>query len=243
MKTCMKLALLWGSLIWFGTPPQTAIAVDVPVTNGGFETNESIGGLLPSMFGDWDGDASVIVGAENGITPHGGSKMLKFNLTAFNSFGGTSADVITLVDLAPFSADIATGEAVVHAQAFFNRILGTSTTDTEFLVTISAFSGSPSSFPADSGSPLASGNNFIISDGDTSTWEAVDVNLLLPTATTYLALTISAPENISPSGLPELDGHYADDVTLLLSVRSALTPEPTAMIMFAAPMFIMFRRR
>ncbi len=100
------------------------------VTNPGFETPESTLGR-PSSYGDWGDNVSQIVSAENGVTPHNGSKMLKFIATGPGGPDvGTASSVYQLLDLSSIAASIASGQALVTASAFFNRAFAGVETDT-----------------------------------------------------------------------------------------------------------------
>ncbi len=83
------------------------------ISNPSFETPETTGGVLPTTFGDWSGDLSQIVTAENGIVPFDGSRMLRFDGTFLNtSIDGFASDVWQLIDMSPFSTVVSTGLAL-----------------------------------------------------------------------------------------------------------------------------------
>jgi len=111
------------------------------IANPGFETLEIVG-TPPTSFGDWGVDPATIVTAENGITPHGGSRMLRFDGTEAFGGNGAFADVATIIGMSAFAADITAGGATLNALAWFNRIEGDGQTDTAFRVIIRAFSAS-----------------------------------------------------------------------------------------------------
>jgi len=114
--------------------------------------------------------------------------------------------------------------------ASFNRILGDSSTDTAFGVSIFAYAGSPSSFQSqwDAQSHLAQSDGQIITDGILSTWEVASTTLTLPAGTNFVGIQLYARENVldERSGL-EFAGHYADDVKLTL-VNTEVVPEPAS---------------
>ena len=211
----------------FLSRPEFAKAI---LINASFETPEVTGGSFPTTFGDWGGDLSQIVTAENGITPFDGSRMLRFDGTATDSSDFEFGDVFQLVDMSPFSAIISTGLAVATGSAFFNRVAGTNQTDTHFEVEIRAFAGLPSNFGGNSPDPIASNTGVLLSDDKLDTWESAMVQLLLPVATTHLAFKVAAFENISDPGLPEFDGHYADSAFLSVT-GPAPVPEPSTMLL------------
>ena len=196
------------------------------ITNPGFETfeNTSVIGYpgLPSTYGDWGGDKSAIVSAENGITPYG-TQMLRFDATG-NSACCTlnSGEVYQWVDLSAYSTEIATGQATASLSAWFNRVAGDSQTDTSFTVYMWAMRGIPPSpyntnfrddYLALEGGGVAGG-----SDANPGTWEQAAADMLLPAGTSYLVVRLTAYENVwNDCYFPEFDGHYADNVSLTIS--------------------------
>lgn len=203
--------------------------------NPGFETPEgtSIIGFpgVPSAFGDWGGDQSQIVGPENGITPRDGTAMLRFDATG-NSADPllTTSQVYQLVDVSTFSAQISAGLATAELTAWFNRVDFDAGTDTAFSVSIFALSGVPADFQTQlqSSTYLFRTTGGVGTDGDLGTWESAFTSMLLPVGTDYLAIQLTASENIVNDGTaPEYDGHYADSVTL------AIVPEPAVALLGA----------
>ena len=220
-----KMYLSTGMLAFIGASAASATLV----INPGFETLESTLGR-PSSYGDWGDNVSQIVTAENGVTPHDGSRMLKFIATgpAGPDVGGGSS-VYQLLDLSSFAAAIASGQAQVTASAFFNRAFAGVETDTQFVIGLTAYSGSPAAFPGFP-TPLATATVSLFSDGDALTWEMLETSLLLPTDTTYVALLLAAAENVvNQNTSPEFDGHYADAV-----VGVSQIPEPSSGLLIVA---------
>ena len=207
----------------------SAAATAALVTNPGFETPESTLGR-PSSYGDWGDNVSQIVPAENGVTPHEGSRMLKFIATGPGGPDvGTGGTVYQLLDLSGFAAAIASGQAQVTASAFFNRAFAGVVTDTQFMIGLSAYAGSPAAFPGFP-VPLATVTVSLFSDGDALTWELVETSLLLPVGTTYVSLMVAAVENVvNESASPEFDGHYAD-----AAVGIGQIPEPSACLLLVS---------
>jgi hypothetical protein len=186
------------------------------LSNAGFESAAPLL-QLPSTTGVWSGDLCARVPAENGITPAEGSSMLRF-VAAFWTCptGGRGSDLWQLVPVDP-------GAATATLSGLCNRVAGDSQTDTEFDISIRAYSGSPAGFDDLSPSlpaPLASTTVTINSDGNASTWEPMSVQLSLPPGTQYLAVLVSAVENVfDDTGCPpdEFDGQYVDDLRLTVT--------------------------
>ena len=205
------------------------------ITNPSFETPEAthIFGHpgLPAIFGDWGGDLSEIVVAENGIAPLDGAHMLRFDATGNNADPLlNSSEVWQTVDVSGYATEIAQGDATANLSAFFNRVCGDSQTDTGFGVRVYAFAGAPGSLLTQvvGGTHLDVIGNGIGTDGDPSTWEMVSTSLLLPTGTDFLAVRLAASENVFNDGIhPEFDGHYAD------LVSANIIPEPATLLLLS----------
>jgi hypothetical protein len=207
------------------------------ITNGSFETPESIGGL-PTSFGDWGADAASIVGAENGITPFDGVRMLRLDSTTFNGTpGGTIGTVYQHISAAGSPSSI-------RATARVNRVAGDAQTDTEFLLQIEAYDGtiadlnSASPFPGFTGQ-IASSRTTIISDSNLDSWQEVSAEMTLPSQTTFYWVGISAIENVfNDTTGSEFDGHYAD----LISVTAIPEPSNYVMLTMIGVGMILIRR-
>ncbi|MCD4831880.1 MAG: PEP-CTERM sorting domain-containing protein [Anaerohalosphaeraceae bacterium] len=217
------------------------------VVNPGFETSEITYGGWPSSYGNWNGDYSAIVGTAGGITPLDGSEMLQFKDTSFCGAGsGDSSQVFQLIDVSTYSDAIVSGSAVASASAYFNRVTGTSDSDTHFAIAMFAFGGNISSFPEiweNSGATTALarvGGRYdgIYTDTDPLTWEIDSVEFVLPVGTDYLVAYICAYEDVvNDSSHPEFDGHFADSVSL------EIIPEPMTLALLAFGGLLIRRRK
>lgn len=185
------------------------------LVNGGFESNEALGGGQATGFGDWKRDQASTVSTENGITPYAGSRMLKFLGTSdVGASSATDSDVAQYVDLSAYASAISLGNVSVEVKTRFNRVAGTASTDTAFGTFLIARHGT-----VQSGGGLADNTVMLTSDSDTSTWQEVTNTLTLPAGTTNLFVNLIASENVvnNTTGT-EFDGHYADDVRLTINV-------------------------
>ena len=187
------------------------------LVNGGFEANETLGGGLPTVYGDWKHDMAAIVTAENGITPYEGSRMVKFLYSGPNAIplSLSESEVLQYVDLSAYANSIALGLVSVSASARVNRVAGNASTDSRFALYIRSLSGSltgTNTFTND-----AEGS--VLSDANAATWELISTSMSIPAGSTYLFCNLYAQENIlnNTSGI-EFDGHYADDVQLTVNV-------------------------
>jgi hypothetical protein len=219
----------------------SAHATPITVVNAGFEAPATTAGSssngLPTAFGSWQGDASEIVGGQNGIVPFEASRMLHF-ISSANPTGqdGLSSDIWQLVDMSPYAAVIAAGQATVTWSAFFNRILGDAQTEAQFAVSVRAFAGLPAAFVSISESPLADSTSTLFTDGNPVTWQQISASLLLPTATTYVGVQVASRETLNDSPFAfEFAGHYADQTTLTLDdiqqPQQVAVPEPTSLLL------------
>ena len=210
------------------------------VLNPGFETLESYIGPWPTTTGQWKGDISQGVGAENGVTPIGGG-MLKFVNTRWglNYPNGGTGDLLQFIDLATFASEIAGGQAKVRYAANFNRVGdgGSGTVDTLFSVRLFARNGSLSSF-FDAASPqLAVGETTLITDGDVATWQQASGVLAIPANATHLAFQVRAFENVANDVTNEFAGHYAEATVV------EFVPEPSALALMAPSALTIAARR
>jgi hypothetical protein len=196
----------------------TCVAANL-VVNGGFETSEPTQGNWPSVYGDWLGDYSGVVGATGGIAPYGGARMLQFRGGAWPSRASRAGvcEVPQIVDVSAYAGLIDSGEAVARASVRFNRVAGDSQTDTMFGLKIYAHAGSASSYPTSraNGAWLTYGLVSVYTDGDAESWEECTAELPLPVDTDYIVIEVHAAENVyNDTSGTEFDGHFADAVWL-----------------------------
>lgn len=209
---------------WIGLCP--SLAGDL--VNSGFEDSAPATGL-PSATEFWAGDYSAFVAAENNIIPSEGLRMLRFLHCGFSDRATSlnSAELFQLIDLSNEADLIANGSAVVDLSMLCNRVAGDTETDDAFAVVIYAFAGAPSSFPSQwPGQILEASAGTVFTDGDTATWESVATCLQLPLTTGFVALRVSASENIfNDSSGTEFDGHYADEVQFEIRCLGDITKD------------------
>jgi hypothetical protein len=90
-KRCILAAILMVQALAL----ETARAIEL--ANPSFEILEPTTGSYPSAVGDWSGNLSAIVPAENGIMPLAGNRMLKFLATGLLPTGGGDSIGSTVV--------------------------------------------------------------------------------------------------------------------------------------------------
>ncbi|MCC6428565.1 MAG: hypothetical protein IT435_17320 [Phycisphaerales bacterium] len=176
---------------------------------------------IPDATGFWGVDMGTTVTTQQGVTPAEGERMLRFDQTGPCCAGGggvgaRGSDIAQLVLVAPVADLVAMGMARARASVAVNRVTGSSLVDTQFIVAMHALDGEPSTFPTGcttGRAALKSGSASVFSDADPGTWERVSVSLDLPASTTFVAVYVSAVENISDGGAGnEFEGHFADGV-------------------------------
>jgi hypothetical protein len=185
---------------------------------------------LPSAEGVWSHDVAEITMAQDGIDPRDGSRMLHFIYTSpYGPLWSYECEVWQLYDTAGFADLILSGGATAVGSAWFNRVAGDSQTDTQFAIEIRAYAGELSTFPSQlTFTDLDLLEQTLVSDADPATWESAEVHFPIPSETDFLALRVIAREDVyNDETGTELDGHYADDVSL------TIVPEPAGLCLLA----------
>lgn len=197
------------------------------LADGGFEMNTYRAGIVPNQPGYWEGDLASVL-TENAIEDTGirscdGSWLLRFDGTTNQGASPNTgaSEVFQAVDLLADSTAIRTGGVKAVASALFTRVEFDEETDTQFELTLFAFSGEIGRLFFDFRSSLwvASANLRVAPEvRNTPGWTEALVELELPTNTTHLLLQVRAIENVHVDGeQPEFDGHFVDAVRLELS--------------------------
>jgi hypothetical protein len=222
-----------------GTGPENPALFD-PVYGGEALANSSfasvvtigtVGQLVPPGYGYWQGDRASSVIAQQGIQPVDGDSMLHFIHTGLYPGPTGTSEMIQLVKLTHLQEDVDAGVVRATLTAMFNRVAGCSETDTRIYLVIAAMPGDPSESQArwSAGSKasvdgpvpggwLARFRGGITTDSDPLTWETGFVIADVPPGTTYLVIDIGAGEDVKNDLVfPELHGHYADAISLVLT--------------------------
>jgi hypothetical protein len=187
---------------------------------------------VPTRLDSWGGDHAVVCEAEQGISPRSGNKMMRLlrsNFSGEDSEFSHVGDQMRIIDVAAFHAVIATGRAVVAAEAHFNLIKSRPGEAFAGGLQVYAFSHDPRVYQGTGwkawyeGHLSLSGQQQERADDDPSTWERVTTDLPLPLGTQFLVVHVRInrirPE---PTATPVVfSGAYVDDVKVQLLVRSA----------------------
>lgn len=211
------------------------------LANGMFEVDEVTSGYVPNDFGDWGGDESEI--SSGATIPYEGTQVLVLLATGLNGPGATvGSEVWQLIDLSGYKQLIMQGNARAVGESFFNRVAGDSNSDTQFGLTMAAYSGLPGDFLTkwNSGNNLAISSTQLFSDANEQSWESLNLILDLPMNTDYIAFRISATENVyNDLDFPEFDGHFVDATSLTIIP----TPAAFAILLPALGLFATRKRR
>lgn len=197
--------------------PPPPLPADNLVRNPGFESPVGAG-TLPVAAGLWAGDATSLSAGEGGVVPHGGRSMLKFVATGPSASAALlTSQLWQIVDLSEWSAAIARGDVRADASAWFHRVVGTATTDRRFDLRVLAYDGPPAELPVRYAANRALALQAAVVDSAGVAWQQASASLLLPPGTRYVLVEIYAYEDVRNDAVaPEFDGHYADDVALVL---------------------------
>ncbi len=241
----IPLTLVVGSLVGMGVAwsvmPQVRTALTIPIrlANGGFE-DEPPGSImanaaaerlaqLPATFLEWVADRVRVCGAEHGVMPVEGRRMLAFE-KALSGPGdqavtrADSCDLFQLVDLAKYRQQIALGGCTLTAVARVNDAGPVRPVATDFIVHIHVFGGESESvlagWPHTRLEAIATGTERVTSFGGHSGWRVLTAQASLPKDASFAILQIDATTMDRTPGRPPavFDRHYCDDVRLSLTV-------------------------
>jgi len=241
----IPLTLIVGSLVGMGVAwavvPQVRTALTIPIrlANGGFE-DEPPGSImataesdrleqLPTAFLEWVADRVRVCGAERGVMPVEGRRMLAFE-KALSGPGdqavtrADSCDLFQLVDLSNYRQQIVRGGCTLTAGARVNDAGPVRPVATDFVVRVHVFGGDPkgvlAGWPQTRLEALATGTERVTSFGGQSGWRELSAQASLPKDASVAILQIDATTmDRSPSrSAADFDRHYCDDVRLSLTV-------------------------
>lgn len=198
------------------------------LVNPSFEVDDYRTGtspVVPNATGFWKGDLGVILsGAQpDGIGPSNGQRIFRCNLSGpFGPSGQfTGCEAFQIVDVSAYATAIDAGELSATASVRVNRVQLDAQTDRQFGLTLYAIAGPPSSVPSAlaGAAYLGTWQQLLTSDGDTGTWELVEVtSTTLPAGTRTVFMRLLAGEDVfNDADNTEFDGHYFDDASLRLT--------------------------
>jgi hypothetical protein len=202
----------------------------LPLVNSGFETQSEIGVSVPIRLGEWSGDFSRITGPENGITPYQGGKMIRFvradNPNSNPTITYNVSEVMQVIDLRPFQAELATGKAELELSAWFAS--GSPDPGYFFMLRAASFCGPLEWAPevwrerTVHGRTAAERRVEAFRSPTGPVWQKVQLNLPVLPGTDFLILQGAATRLPMPQeGAVEFPAHYMDDMTAQLRVNRA----------------------
>ncbi|HDP24355.1 MAG TPA: PEP-CTERM sorting domain-containing protein [Deltaproteobacteria bacterium] len=211
------------------------------IVNPGFEDQSYSLGFNPGSTGLWFGDYVEFVSEHNGITPYEGETMLRFVSTTTSSAASTvRSDVWQFIDLSAYAPEIASGLLSVQGSAYVNRI-GDDLAGSDVLINtmfefdLFAFSGDFSTFLTQFYAQTYLESERVSLLSSPYEWQMLSFSMAIPAMTDFLAIHISATENVNNylSGI-EFHGHYADAITLNflpIDPSPAPVPEPSTLLL------------
>ena len=188
---------------------------------------------VPQELNRWSGDFSEIVGAQQGVKPRDGGKMLRLLRSDFegktSSKATRQADLMYIVDVRAFMREASGGEVVITLSALFNAAPFPNGENYDGVVTLWALGPR---FPTEENlmeDALAHSVGLCRPlDRDVNTWQNAFTRLLLPPGTEMVLLKISfSPKPESGESLsPPPDhvtfvGHFVDDLRASVSIRKS----------------------
>ncbi len=188
---------------------------------------------VPMGLGMWSGDFTEVVGAQQGVKPESGKKMLRFLRADFDGKvkpeGSYISDVYQLIDLRPYRREFADGGAVVQLSAAFNAFAFPAQEAFGCSVSLHALDAET----AMNGSTRFGGtlltdclamvcNSRMKVDRDPATWQRLNAELRLPPNADFILIRIGLEHSNKAQRRETFDGHYLDGVRLTLARRAPL---------------------
>lgn len=251
----IPLTLLIGSLVGMGVARavvphvRAALTIPVAIANSGFEdqppgsimANAAADRLeqLPPISATWAADRVRVCGAEHGVTPIEGRRMLAFE-KALSGPGdqvvtrADSCDLFQLVDLSKYRQQIARGGCTLTAVAHVSDAGGVRPVATDFILRVHVFGGKSESvlagWPHTRLEAIATGTEREASFGGQPEWRELTAQASVPKDASFAILQIDATNMDRTPGRPAavFDRHYLDDVRLTLTVPTGPALSPAA---------------
>ncbi|MEK0445688.1 MAG: hypothetical protein RLZZ399_1009 [Verrucomicrobiota bacterium] len=219
--------VLSSSLVFARTLSQREpVGVHLPLANGDFSAEITpLADGPPSRTGWWSGDFSRVCGAEQGVTPPVGNKMLRM-LRADNRHtppggGQQSGEMWQLVDVSTLRSQIGSKPARIEVSAQFNSARIPPGERYTFALTAYAFDAEPEEFSElwknQKERALSHVSKAELSDDDPKSWQRISAQLLLPSEANVLLVCVRAaapPKSSDAHGVVTFPGQYIADVAL-----------------------------
>ena len=245
----IPLTLVIGSLVgmgvaWAVVPQVRAALLTIPlrIGNSGFE-DELSGAImataeadrlaqLPKAFATWGADQVRVCGAEHGISPVEGRRMLAFE-KALPGPGdeavprANACNLFQIVDLSAYRPHIARGGCTLSATAHVSDAGPVRAVPTGFVVRMHVFGGERervlAGWPHTWLEAISTGTERVTSFGGQPEWRELTAQASLPKDASFAILQIEAMNMDRTPGRPAavFDRHYCDDVRLSLAVPTS----------------------
>jgi hypothetical protein len=189
---------------------------------------------MPVKAGFWSGDFSRVVGADQGISPQHGGRMLRLLRADYEgkpTGGSYVADLWQLVDLRGRLANTAGGTVTARltvshnasdfpADEFYRSSASLFALDAATVAQLK-----PNDVPALVESSLAmSQKTDSPLDRDPRSWQAEHCELILPAGADFLLVRVGVTHGTIEQQREDFPGQYIDDVKLVLEFRGPATP-------------------
>lgn len=235
--------LLGASVAWaIAVPGRGRPAILVPIANPSFEAGAAQMQIpplaaarmeqLPQSFGLWGTDRVRLCGAEQGVTPADGRRMLAFE-QALPGPGdpavstADSCDLYQLIDLGPYADMIAQGGCMLRLTAKVRDASGPHAVQSLFVGRLSVFDRPLAeilpAWPESRTQAASEAAERLLSSGEANRWQQVSATVSLPAGSRFAIVQIDATtmDRTPGRGAATFDRHYCDDVQLTL-----LLPDP-----------------
>ena len=165
----------------------------------------------------WKRINHLSVPSENGILPKTGDQMIRFSSLEVNENAQIAevAETIQILDFREFNSKQPHADnALLQTSVFFNKETNLYGDETEFSLSFHAVKSSNPNENLTIGHQTSS----LESDINPSSWEELRSEFYLPEGTDFVVVSMSAQMEGSNSLLPNLEGHYADGLSINLLV-------------------------
>jgi len=185
--------------------------------DGNFNTPKKHPSGRPHSPNQWSGDPTENTLSTPSIKAASGKGMLQFlstNDPPSEELDTVASQLWRIVDLHEVREKMGRRPTNVTLSAWVNRINGSSTSDTIFLLGLSAHQFITDELE-DGPGVLVKTQTAIESDSDPITWERADLSLQVPPGLRYLVVMLGANENVrNDLHAPEFDGHFIDNLKM-----------------------------
>lgn len=225
------LSALCTSVVWaYAGHKFGGRTVELPISNPGFESTDQMEpNGIPDTTGKWSGDFSWVVGAENGIQPHGGKQMLRI-LRADNALAKLGSlnyvgEAVQVFDLRSLRSEVCSGTAQIEITGWFAAI-PTDESQFHFLIKAATFRGDLKDAPAlwedVAHSGISMVQHQVPATGTLSKWQPLTVSIPVPSTADFLVFECGVLRHKPAQfeGTVEFPGHYVDDISLRLRVSN-----------------------